>query len=136
MIRVHLEIPGDFLSESKGNDMQDEVISTSITLLQHQHQQQQHFQPRRFDIRSPPSAEHLSTAEALAKSLSRIEDDDNFIYNTIMKPLDLMVRQWHGFAATTKTTREQEKRKNSAMTKATSNDSSQPRSKRSSSGSL
>jgi DTW domain len=77
------------------------------------------FRPRRFDIRTPPTDEHLSTAESMAIALACIEsdsryhfapdnignnDDDNDttmetpdIYSTIMKPLDLMVQQWHGF---------------------------------------
>jgi hypothetical protein len=63
----------------------------------------------RFSIRTPPKSKatsmptdgnddisnivHLSTAECLAYVLARIEQNDN-IYHTIMKPLDLMVRQW------------------------------------------
>jgi DTW domain-containing protein YfiP len=60
--------------------------------------------PHRFAIRSPPKATKntstdneaivfLSTAECLAYVLSRIEQNDT-IYHTIMKPLDLMVQQW------------------------------------------
>jgi hypothetical protein len=57
------------------------------------------FKPRRFDIRTPPTDQHLSTAECLALVLSRIEHDEHrIIYDTIMKPLDLMVRQWHSFS--------------------------------------
>jgi DTW domain len=63
----------------------------------------------RFSIRTPPKPKsttipangshdnnnivHLSTAECLAYVLARIEQNDN-IYHAIMKPLDLMVRQW------------------------------------------
>jgi DTW domain len=54
---------------------------------------------RRFSIRTPPKTNatddmvYLSTAECLAYVLARIELQ-NTIYSTIMKPLDLMVRQW------------------------------------------
>jgi DNA modification methylase len=65
----------------------------------------------RFTIRTPPRSKttaanntdtadtscknlvHLSTAECLAYVLTRIEQNDN-IYHSVMKPLDLMVRQW------------------------------------------
>ena len=57
----------------------------------------QGIKPKRFDIRTPPSPEHLSTAECLALVVSRVEDNPE-IYETIMKPLDLMVSQWHAFA--------------------------------------
>lgn len=68
------------------------------------------FQPRRFDIRTPPTEQHLSTAECVAHVLSRIEDDDHRIYDAIMKPLDLMVRQWHSFSDHCKTVARGEKR--------------------------
>jgi hypothetical protein len=62
----------------------------------------------RFTIRTPPRPKtsstddcqdrtktivHLSTAECLAYVLARIEQNET-IYHTVMKPLDLMVRQW------------------------------------------
>ena len=56
---------------------------------------------RRFEIRAPPSQNQKSTAECLAWVVSRVEqqgDDNgnnggtNNIYETVMKPLDLMVR--------------------------------------------
>jgi hypothetical protein len=49
--------------------------------------------PRRFDIRTPPSPCHLSTAECLAWVVSRVEDDPT-LYDTFMKPLDCMVQKW------------------------------------------
>lgn len=63
---------------------------------------------RRFAIRTPKSDEHLSTAECLAYTISRIEGeekvnasscgfDGSSIYQTIMKPLDCMVEQWKSF---------------------------------------
>jgi DTW domain-containing protein YfiP len=53
--------------------------------------------PRRFDIRTPLSDEHLSTAECLAWTIAQVEENQK-MYDTIMKPLDLMVRQWHSFS--------------------------------------
>ena len=52
------------------------------------------FQPRRFDIRTPPSPSHLSTAECIAWLVATIEGDPS-LFDTIMKPLDLMVEKWH-----------------------------------------
>jgi DTW domain-containing protein YfiP len=54
-------------------------------------------QPRRFDIRTPPSDQHLSTAECIALVVSKVERNPD-IYSTIMKPLDLTVQRWHDFA--------------------------------------
>jgi DTW domain-containing protein YfiP len=51
---------------------------------------------RRFEIRTPPSEQHKSTAECIAWVLSRIEEHPS-IYETIMKPLDLMVEKWTSF---------------------------------------
>jgi DTW domain-containing protein YfiP len=53
--------------------------------------------PRRFDIRTPLSDEHLSTAECLAWAVAQVEENQES-YDIIMKPLDLMVRQWHSFS--------------------------------------
>lgn len=55
------------------------------------------FKPRRFSIRSPPAKDYLSTAESLSFCVSMIEKRPD-IYETIMKPLDLMVSQWESFA--------------------------------------
>lgn len=67
--------------------------------------------PRRFDIRTPPSEHHLSTAECIAIVIARVEDKPN-IYDTVMQPLDLMVQQWNAFSATaTKAARTEETRK-------------------------
>jgi DTW domain-containing protein YfiP len=51
----------------------------------------------RFDIRTPPSPAHLSTTEALAWVVSQLEHSNDSLYNELMKPLDLMVSQWHSF---------------------------------------
>lgn len=69
------------------------------------------FKPRRFDIRTPPTDQHLSTAECLAFVLSRIEEDNKhtIIYDTIMRPLDLMVQQWHSFSDRTAADRKQKR---------------------------
>ncbi len=54
------------------------------------------YQPRRFDIRTPPSDDHLSTAECIAWVTSLLEDDLS-LYARLMKPLDLMVEKWRSF---------------------------------------
>ncbi len=56
------------------------------------------FKPKRFDIRTPPSQTHLSTAECIAQTLKVIEDNGTEIFDILMKPLDLMVQQWHSFS--------------------------------------
>ena len=58
----------------------------------------QDFKPRRFDIRTPPSAEHLSTAECIAHVLRITEGNSEELFDVLMKPLDLMVQQWHQFS--------------------------------------
>jgi DTW domain-containing protein YfiP len=50
----------------------------------------------RFDIRTPPSPNHLSTAECIAWVISVIEKNP-LLYDTLMKPLDLMVEKWHSY---------------------------------------
>lgn len=55
------------------------------------------FQPRRFDIRTPPSLDQLSTAECIAQCVRLVEGRDD-IFDLLMKPLDLMVKQWHSFS--------------------------------------
>ena len=57
----------------------------------------------RFDIRTPPSENHLSTAETLAWVAAQVENDTS-VYDTIMKPLDRMVEQWHSFQEQSKPT--------------------------------
>lgn len=51
----------------------------------------------RFDIRTPPSANHLSTAECIARVLSVVEGNPS-VYTSLMKPLDLMVDKWRSFS--------------------------------------
>ena len=82
MIRVRLTPSTDFSAIRDRNDGRNDG-----TL----------FQPRRFDIRAPPTPDHLCTAECIAWVLSIIERDMQ-IYHTLMKPLDLMVQKWRSFA--------------------------------------
>ena len=51
------------------------------------------FVQRRFQIRAPPSPNHLSTAECLAWVASRVERNP-IIYESITKVLDYMVNLW------------------------------------------
>ena len=51
------------------------------------------FVERRFQIRTPPSPDHLSTAECLAWIVSRVENNPH-IYQSITKALDYMVTIW------------------------------------------
>lgn len=48
------------------------------------------------EIRTPPSPQHLSTAEAVAWTLAQVEGEPQ-IYDDLMKPLDCMVQQWKDF---------------------------------------
>ena len=56
------------------------------------------FIQRRFQIRAPPSPDHLSTAECLAWIASRVEGNKD-IYEGVMKVLDYMVELWRSFAS-------------------------------------
>ena len=68
----------------------------------------ENFQPRRFDIRTPPSINHLSTAECIAHVIRIVEAGlgsklgperkDDILFQTLMKPLDLMVKTWRSFS--------------------------------------
>jgi len=51
------------------------------------------FQPGRFSIRTPPTPKHLSTTECIAWVVSIVEENRG-IYDTLMRPLDLMVKCW------------------------------------------
>jgi DTW domain-containing protein YfiP len=55
------------------------------------------FKPRRFDIRTPPSEECLSTAECIAWAVAATEDNPE-LYASLMKPLDVMVEKWKSFS--------------------------------------
>jgi DTW domain-containing protein YfiP len=56
------------------------------------------FKPKRFDIRTPPSTAHLSTAECIAQALKVVEENGEELFDVLMRPLDLMVQQWHSFS--------------------------------------
>jgi DTW domain-containing protein YfiP len=55
------------------------------------------FSPGRFDIRTPPSQDHLSTAECMAWVASRVERDES-LYESLLAPLDYMVAKWKSFS--------------------------------------
>lgn len=55
------------------------------------------FKPQRFNIRTPPSSGHLSTAECLAWVCAAIENEPS-IYEILMRPLDFMVEKWKSFS--------------------------------------
>jgi DTW domain-containing protein YfiP len=57
--------------------------------------------PRRFEIRTPLSDDHWCTAEAIAHTLAEIEQRRD-IFETIMKPLDLVVERWHAIVSAKK----------------------------------
>ena len=54
------------------------------------------YKPQRFNVRTPPSSGHLSTAECLAWVCAAIENDPS-MYETLMRPLDFMVERWKSF---------------------------------------
>ena len=62
------------------------------------------FQPRRFDIRTPPSDNHLSTTEAIAWVVSYIEQDPT-LYNRLLEPMDCMVAKWKSYRCSSTTNR-------------------------------
>ena len=117
MVHVHIDIATDILClrPESNVDKDQEQHRDASTKTKYE------FKPRRFDIRTPPSDQHLSTAESLAITVHSIEAElrrshpeshtdtglsmkgndhnkDVDIYATMMKPLDLMVEQWHSFA--------------------------------------
>lgn len=51
------------------------------------------FVQLRFEIRTPPSPDHLSTAESIAWVLSAVEQEPD-LYSVLVKPLDVMVKKW------------------------------------------
>lgn len=67
----------------------------SRSKTQDDNSESQSFIQRRFLIRTPPSPDHLSTAECIAWIASRIENNP-LIYESITKVLDYMVERWKG----------------------------------------
>lgn len=92
MVRVRLDPTTDWDANLDDEAVETSVASTSTAVPRLQ------FQPRRFDIRAPPSPNHLCTAECIALALSIVERDNMEIYRALMKPLELMVQKWHSCA--------------------------------------
>ena len=87
-------------SHNNQNHSDKDETEKRHTILNSNHRtkkQPEGFKVRRFDIRTPPSSNHLSTAECIAWAVSAIEEKPQ-IYETMMKPLDLMVEKWHSFS--------------------------------------
>lgn len=55
-----------------------------------------YYKPNRFNIRSTPSFDQMSTAECIAFVVSIVEGRDD-LYEILMKPLDCMVNIWNTF---------------------------------------
>jgi len=91
IIRVKLLSPNSSTSKPQNKDKTEPPASSSPA------DHPTVFVPKRFDIRTPPSDQHLSTAECLAWVVSVIEDSPE-VYETLMKPLDYMVQKWHSFS--------------------------------------
>jgi len=71
------------------------------------------FVERRFQIRTPPSPDHLSTAECLAWIVSRVENNPR-IYQSITKALDYMVAIWQQVREEAASSNTRKKKKNKA----------------------
>jgi DTW domain-containing protein YfiP len=99
MIRVQMTPTSSGVSSgdanfSKGKANAGENDSESNT--QHfNYEIQPSFIQRRFLIRTPPSPDHLSTAECIAWIASRVENNPQ-IYESVTKVLVYMVRLWKG----------------------------------------
>jgi DTW domain-containing protein YfiP len=76
-------------------DSANTKADTEVCFGNAQNNTQTPFIQRRFQIRAPPSPNHLSTAECLAWVASRIEQNPE-IFETIAKVLDYMVILWRG----------------------------------------
>ncbi|KAL3782722.1 hypothetical protein ACHAWO_008303 [Cyclotella atomus] len=92
-IRVQL-VP---TASEKSSDENQVDLDTNDTVSNHDNTkdntQQRQFIQRRFEIRAPPSPDHLSTAECLAWVVSRVERNP-VIFESITKVLDYMVHLW------------------------------------------
>ena len=92
MIRVQMT------PSSIGNTGVDLIVCDSNTAeskLQCDINDSQRFIQRRFLIRTPPSPDHLSTAECIAWIASRVEKQP-LIYESVTKVIDYMVGLWRG----------------------------------------
>ena len=111
LIRVQLKPSGSNSSEFSGQRNHDEGDNAIAEISTNEGQ---NFIERRFQIRTPPSPDHLSTAECLAWIASRVEHNPD-IYQGIMKTLDYMVKTWEQF--TEKSTSDNRKSKRNVRSK-------------------
>jgi DTW domain-containing protein YfiP len=83
--------------EESNSDHQVGLNDDGVAISNHDNtnnsNQETPFIPRRFEIRAPPSPNHLSTAECLAWVASRVERNPD-IFESITKVLDYMVHLW------------------------------------------
>ena len=97
MIKVSLHpIPSNSESTNE-NETSTEEKTTAETIMTTTTTTPVGFKPRRFDIRTPPSDECLSTAECIAWAVAATEDNPE-LYASLMKPLDVMVEKWKSFS--------------------------------------
>ena len=87
---VKVNVNGSCRRTDEDNNGDNESKSTNSST------KEEKFIERRFLIRTPPSLDHLSTAESIAWIASRVENNPQ-IYESIMKVLDYMVEIWRGF---------------------------------------
>ena len=95
LIRVRITPPSSTSTSSKvnldGSDDDDGWKTPSLTTTT---TTTTPFIERRFRIRTPPSSNHLCTAESIAWIVSRVERNP-VIYESIMTALDYMVSVWN-----------------------------------------
>ena len=89
-VKVHVNGSCKRTDEDNNGDNESESTNNS--------NKRETFIERRFLIRTPPSPDHLSTAESIAWIASRVENNPQ-IHESIMKALDYMVEIWRGFTA-------------------------------------
>lgn len=103
IIRVKLSPPmqGQGSNKGKEGELEGDKAETSKSKPGDKSTSSKHFpmefKAERFNIRTPPSSGHLSTAECLAWVCAVIEDDPS-IYELLMRPLDFMVEKWKSFS--------------------------------------
>lgn len=103
IIRVKLSPPmqGQGSNKGKEGELEGDKAETSKSKPSDKSTSSKHFpmefKAERFNIRTPPSSGHLSTAECLAWVCAVIEDDPS-IYELLMRPLDFMVEKWKSFS--------------------------------------
>jgi DTW domain-containing protein YfiP len=80
---------------NSGIDLNGSDRNAADSKLQCDKDESQRFIQRRFLIRTPPSPDHLSTAECIAWIASRVENAPH-IYESVTKVIDYMVGLWRG----------------------------------------